>query len=78
MPISPSDCSAFSETENDTNNEVVEYSDFENIISTNDIILLIYKEKCVLLQKKELVSENISAFCEVISIKTGCYHSIEE
>ena len=63
---------------NELNNEFVEYSDFENIISTNDIILLIYKEKCVLLQKKELVSENISAFCEFISIKTGCYHSIEE
>ena len=67
-----------SETESETNNEFVEYSDFENIISTKDIILLIYKEKCVLLQKKELVSENISAFCEFVSIKTGCYHSIEE
>jgi len=66
------------ETESEVNNEFVEYSDFENIISTKDIILLIYKEKCVLLQKKELVSENISAFCEFISIKTGCYHSIEE
>lgn len=66
------------ETENETNNEFVEYSDFENIISTNDIILLIYKEKCVLLQKNELVNENINAFCEFISIKTDCYHSIEE
>ena len=66
------------ETESEANNEFVEYSDFENIISTKDIILLIYKEKCVLLQKKELVSENISAFCEFVSIKTGCYHSIEE
>jgi len=63
---------------NELNNEFVEYSEFENIISTKDIILLIYKEKCVLLQKKELVSENISAFCEFVSIKTGCYHSIEE
>ena len=65
-------------TESETNNEFVEYSDFENIVSTNDIILLIYKEKCVLLQKKELVSENINAFCKFISIKTTCYHSIEE
>jgi len=63
---------------NELNNEFVEYSDFENIISTKDIVLLIYKEKCVLLQKKELVSENINAFCEFVSIKTGCYHSIEE
>lgn len=67
-----------SEADNEKNDEFVEYSDFENIISTKDIILLIYKEKCVLLQKKELVSENINAFCEFISIKTGCYHSIEE
>ena len=67
-----------SEAKSETNNEFVEYSDFENIISTKDIILVIYKEKCVLLQKKELVSENISAFCEFVSIKTGCYHSIEE
>jgi len=67
-----------SETKSETNNEFVAYSDFENIISTNDIILLIYKEKCVLLQKKELVSENINAFCEFISIKIGCYYSIEE
>ena len=66
------------ETESEVNNEFVEYSDFENIISTKDIILLIYKEKCVLLQKKELVSENISAFFEFVSIKTGCYYSIEE
>lgn len=64
------------EREND--NEFVEYSDFENIISTNDIILLIYKEKCVLLQKKELVSDNINDFCEFISIKTDCYHSIDK
>jgi len=67
-----------SEKGNELNNEFVEYSDFESVISTNDIILLVYKEKCVLLQKKELISENISAFCEFISIKTGCYHSIEE
>ena len=67
-----------SETKSETNNEFVEYSEFENIISTKDIILLIYKEKCILLQKKELVSENANAFCEFISIKTGCYHSIEE
>jgi len=67
-----------SETESETNNEFVEYNEFENIISTNDIILLIYKEKCVLLQKKELVSENINDFCEFISIKTGCYHSMDE
>jgi len=66
------------ETENDENNEFVAYSDFESIISANDIILLIYKEKCVLLQKKELVNENINAFCEFIAIKTDCYHSIEE
>ena len=67
-----------SETKSETNNEFVEYSEFENIISTKDIILLVYKEKCVLLQKKELVSENISAYCEFVSIKTNCYHSIEE
>jgi len=67
-----------SEKGNESNNEFVKYSDFENIISTKDIILLIYKEKCVLLQKKELVSENISAFCDFVSIKTGCHHSIEE
>ena len=66
------------ETESEVNNEFVVYSDFESVIATNDIILLVYKEKCVLLQKKELVSENISAFCEFVSIKTGCYHSIEE
>ena len=67
-----------SETKSETNNEFVAYSEFENIISTTDIVLLIYKEKCVLLQKKELVSENVNAFCEFISIKTDCYHSIEE
>ena len=67
-----------SETKSETNNEFVAYSDFESIISANDIILLIYKEKCVLLQKKELVNENINAFCEFIAIKTDCYHSIEE
>lgn len=66
------------EKEGEVNNEFVEYSDFKSVISTNDIILLVYKEKCVLLQKKELVNENINAFCEFISIKTGCYHSIEE
>ena len=51
------------------NNELIQYSNFEYIIETEDAFLLTYQGYVTVLQKKDLHENGIQDFCDFISFK---------
>lgn len=60
---------------NDGSPELIPYDDFECAIETVDVILFVYGERVTVLQKKDLTTGKIGAFCQLISDNVKQYQS---
>ena len=58
------------------NTEFVSYNDFECAIETTDAFLFVYGDRVMVLQKKDLTTDNLKDFSNQISEKVTKYQSI--
>lgn len=58
------------------NSECVEYHDFECVIETEDMFLLIYDTRGTVLQKIDIAEGTVDDFCDFISKKVAKYQSL--
>ncbi len=52
------------------------YGDFETVMETDDLLLLVFGEKIVLLQKKDLAEGEIAALCRLLQTKTTRFRKL--
>lgn len=60
----------------DNSGECVQYGNFECVIETEDLFLLVYDTRVTVLQKTDLAAGNIDDFCDFVSQRVEKYRSI--
>ncbi len=60
----------------DSDPQRIPYSDFESVIETNDLFLLVHDTRVTVLQKKDLTSHTTPEFCAFVSENVPSFQSI--